>query len=152
MTVLQRYGVATISRLLKIIGLFCKRALQKRLDCVNPVEHSYVTSCPCTKVFVDVTVLQRYVTSLQQFDMNLCNTIMWQFDMNPLNPLMWQCDMDLCNTVMLRHVRADDDPRISATLSCESLRYVTSQDNLTHEFVHIPRHHIHTRTHIHTYT
>jgi len=25
------YGVATISRLLKIIGLFCKRALQKRL-------------------------------------------------------------------------------------------------------------------------
>jgi len=23
----QRYGVATISRLLKIIGLFCKRAL-----------------------------------------------------------------------------------------------------------------------------
>ena len=25
------YGVATISRLLKIIGLFCKRALSKRL-------------------------------------------------------------------------------------------------------------------------
>ena len=25
------YGVATISRLLKIIGLFCQRALQKRL-------------------------------------------------------------------------------------------------------------------------
>jgi len=25
------YGVASISRLLKIIGLFCKRALQKRL-------------------------------------------------------------------------------------------------------------------------
>jgi len=25
------YGVATISRLLKILGLFCKRALQKRL-------------------------------------------------------------------------------------------------------------------------
>ena len=25
------YGVATISRLLKIIGVFCKRALQKRL-------------------------------------------------------------------------------------------------------------------------
>jgi len=24
------YGVATISRLLKIVGLFCKRALQKR--------------------------------------------------------------------------------------------------------------------------
>ena len=28
---LQGYRVATISRLLKIIGLFCKRALQKRL-------------------------------------------------------------------------------------------------------------------------
>ena len=27
----REYGVATISRLLKIIGLFCKRALQKRL-------------------------------------------------------------------------------------------------------------------------
>ena len=26
----QRYGVATISRMLKNIGLFCKRALQKR--------------------------------------------------------------------------------------------------------------------------
>jgi len=26
------YGVATISRLLKIIGLFCKRALSKRLN------------------------------------------------------------------------------------------------------------------------
>jgi len=28
---LLSYGVATISRLLKILGLFCKRALQKRL-------------------------------------------------------------------------------------------------------------------------
>jgi len=27
----ESYGVATISRLLKTIGLFCKRALQKRL-------------------------------------------------------------------------------------------------------------------------
>jgi len=27
------YGVATISRLLQIIGLFCKRALYKRLFC-----------------------------------------------------------------------------------------------------------------------
>jgi len=30
-----QYGVATISRLLKIIGLFCKRALQKRLYSTN---------------------------------------------------------------------------------------------------------------------
>jgi len=28
---LRMYGVATISRLLKVIGLFCKRALEKRL-------------------------------------------------------------------------------------------------------------------------
>jgi len=28
---MSRYGVALISRLLKITGLFCKRALQKRL-------------------------------------------------------------------------------------------------------------------------
>ena len=27
----DQYGVATISRLLKIVGLFCKRALSKRL-------------------------------------------------------------------------------------------------------------------------
>ena len=27
------YGVATISRLLKIIGFFCKRSLEKRLFC-----------------------------------------------------------------------------------------------------------------------
>jgi len=31
LTVAIPYGVATISRLLKIIGLFCKRAPQKRL-------------------------------------------------------------------------------------------------------------------------
>ena len=30
-TVISRYGVSTIRRLLKMIGLFCKRALQKRL-------------------------------------------------------------------------------------------------------------------------
>jgi len=29
-TLKDTYGVATISRLLKIVGLFCKRALQKR--------------------------------------------------------------------------------------------------------------------------
>ena len=31
----RSYGVATISRLLKIIGLFCKRALQKRRYCAK---------------------------------------------------------------------------------------------------------------------
>ena len=31
----NKYGVASISRLLKIIGLFCKRALQKRLYSAN---------------------------------------------------------------------------------------------------------------------
>ena len=31
------YGLATISRLLKMIGLFCKRALQKRLYSANIV-------------------------------------------------------------------------------------------------------------------
>jgi len=30
-SILSHYGVATISRLLKIVGLFCKRALQKRV-------------------------------------------------------------------------------------------------------------------------
>jgi len=42
------YGVATISRILKIIGLFCKRALQKRLysaketyNCKEPTNCSH---------------------------------------------------------------------------------------------------------------
>ena len=30
-SITSRYGVATISRLLQMIGLFCKRALSKRL-------------------------------------------------------------------------------------------------------------------------
>jgi len=50
--ILETYGVATISRLLKITGLFCKRALQKRLysaietynlkeptNCSHPIAH-----------------------------------------------------------------------------------------------------------------
>ena len=45
------YGVATISRLLKIIGLFCKRALQKRRysatethNFKEPTNHSHLIS------------------------------------------------------------------------------------------------------------
>jgi len=45
---LEWYGVATMSRLLKIIGLFCKRALQKRLysaketyNFKEPTNHSH---------------------------------------------------------------------------------------------------------------
>ena len=51
-------GVASISRLLKIIGLFCKRALQKRLYSAketydfkeptnrsHPIHHTYITMC-----------------------------------------------------------------------------------------------------------
>ena len=33
------YGVATISRLLKMIGLFCKRALLKRLHSAKETYH-----------------------------------------------------------------------------------------------------------------
>ena len=41
------YGVATISRLLKITDLFCKRALQKRLYSANayPDLHMYAHIC-----------------------------------------------------------------------------------------------------------
>jgi len=35
----SRYGAATISRLLQIIGLFCKRALQKRLYSAKETYH-----------------------------------------------------------------------------------------------------------------
>jgi len=46
------YGVATISRLLKIIGLFCKRDLQKRhqyrfLECKWMLNDAYVYICIC---------------------------------------------------------------------------------------------------------
>jgi len=60
------YGVATISRLLKITGLFCKKALQKRLYSANetynskepttrshPLPQSYTYGCvilPCVCV------------------------------------------------------------------------------------------------------
>jgi len=87
------YGVATTSRLLKIIGLLCKRALQKRQDSANPVEHSYVTSCSCTKVFVHVTVLQRYVTSLHQFLIWICWTLL-------CHSVIWICWTLLCDSVI----------------------------------------------------
>ena len=35
MVCIHVYGMATISRLLKIIGLICKRALQKKLYCAK---------------------------------------------------------------------------------------------------------------------
>jgi len=38
-TLAPRYGVAMISRLLQIIGLFCKRALYKRLCSANETYH-----------------------------------------------------------------------------------------------------------------
>ena len=34
-----KYGVATISRLLEIIGLFCQRALEKRLHSAKETYH-----------------------------------------------------------------------------------------------------------------
>ena len=46
-------GVATISRLLKIIGLFCKRALQKRpifsketYNCKKPTDRIHTSNTP----------------------------------------------------------------------------------------------------------
>jgi len=51
-TVLQCHSAATISRLLRIIGLFCKRALQKRLysaeenyNFKEPTNRSHLTHC-----------------------------------------------------------------------------------------------------------
>ena len=38
------YAVATINRLLKMIGLFCKRALQKRLYSANVVVVAHVVA------------------------------------------------------------------------------------------------------------
>ena len=46
------YRVATISRLLKIVGLFCKRALFKRLssakETYNLKEPTHRNECMCT--------------------------------------------------------------------------------------------------------
>jgi len=43
----SQYGVATISRLLEIIGLFCKRALYKRRFSAEETYYSKVsTNCP----------------------------------------------------------------------------------------------------------
>jgi len=39
MSVLPLYAVATISKLLKIIGLFCKRALNQRLYSAKETYH-----------------------------------------------------------------------------------------------------------------
>jgi len=52
-------GVATISRLLKIVGLFCKRALSKRLysaketyNLKEPTNRSHpISSYECDRVF-----------------------------------------------------------------------------------------------------
>jgi len=62
------YGVATISRLLKIIGLFCKRALHKRpifskeiCDFKEPTNRSHPISCICM-CHIYVTQVATWVT------------------------------------------------------------------------------------------
>jgi len=58
------YGVATISRLLKIIGLLCKRALQKRLysaketyNFKEPTNRSHpicvIKACLCSNIIYE---------------------------------------------------------------------------------------------------
>ena len=77
----ERYGVATVSRIDKIIGLFCKRALKKRqysakeiYNCIDPTYRSHpiglfgvtflregsgVFVCVCERVCLRVCVCLR---------------------------------------------------------------------------------------------
>jgi len=65
-TRLYQYGVATISRLLKIVGLFCKRALLKRRYSAKetntlkePANRSHPISMRATPLFVQCVGCQR---------------------------------------------------------------------------------------------
>ena len=94
------YGVATISRLLQIIGLFCKRALQKRL---------YISSCSACSAGIHDTRMNQ---SCQRMDeschtygfvklevgmhhgrhMNQsCHTLMRRVTHGWIMPRMWMC-------------------------------------------------------------
>jgi len=69
-----RYGVATISRLLKIIGPFYKRALEKRLysaketyDFKEPIHRSHFISVSVAAAVVDtfwLTRIEKKITGL----------------------------------------------------------------------------------------
>jgi len=58
MNIYTRYGMATIRRLLKIVSLFCKRALQKRLDSAkennNFKEPTHRSHPICVIIYLDI--------------------------------------------------------------------------------------------------
>jgi len=58
MNIYTRYGMATIRRLLKIVSLFCKRALQKRLDSakenINLKEPTHRSHPICVIIYLDI--------------------------------------------------------------------------------------------------
>jgi len=104
------YGVATIGRLLKIIGLFCKRALQKRLysaketyDFKEPTNRSYPIFG--SREFSDLPLPHSYVwqTSSQMWhDSFICVTWLLQIcDMTP--SYVWH-DSFICVTWLLHMI------------------------------------------------
>ena len=64
------YGVATTSRLLKIIGLFCKRALQKRRysakETCNIKEPTTCSQCSTTNTVHEIIRVPAHVLTITQ--------------------------------------------------------------------------------------
>ena len=68
-----RYGVASVSRIDKIIGLFCKRALQKRrysaketYNFIDPTDRSH--PIPLTRLSFDLTCNERQLATMSRSD------------------------------------------------------------------------------------
>jgi len=77
----QRYAVATISRLLKITGLFCKRTLQKRLYSAketydfrdptrqsHPIRHTCLTDIHVIGLFCKRALQKRLYFAKETYD------------------------------------------------------------------------------------
>ena len=86
------YGVATFSSLLKMIGLFCKRALQNRRYSVAANTRVYSRTCvyqfPCWSIFVCTTcyiIIHVYTTIHVYIVIHICINTRHSFSSLPLS-------------------------------------------------------------------
>ena len=120
------YGVATISRMLKNIGLFCKRALQKRPvfckeTCIfkHPTHRSHPISYP-SDTFNEI----RYSYDMLQFLIWYHMNISWQF------LISYQHTATHCNT--LQHTATHCNTLQHTATHCNTLQHTATHCNILH--------------------
>jgi hypothetical protein len=130
-------GVATVSRIDKIIGLFCKRALQKRqysaeetYNFIDPTDRSHPIY---TWVWQNVGLFSVEVGFISSTIYTRCSSYFW-----PLKVL---------HVHLLTHTHTYTNTRTHAHDRCSQSGVLTPAKSIVYSFTHT-----HTRTHTHTYT